>query len=62
MIKLRASVEAKSMGYTLQLSFLKQHLQVSVQLLAPLFDKVRRGIVVEQALWGQLQPVCWHLH
>lgn len=46
---------------TLEETLLKQHLEVSVQLLPPLFDKVRSGIVDKQALGWQLQPVCWHL-
>jgi len=47
---------------TLELTLLKQHLEVSVQLLPPLFNKVRSGIVDKQALRWQLQPVCGHLH
>ena len=35
---------------TLELTLLKQHLEVSVQLLPPLFNKVRSGVVDEQAL------------
>ncbi len=46
---------------TLELTLLKQHLEVSVQLLPPLFNKVRGGIVDEQALGRQLQPICRHL-
>ena len=46
---------------TLELTLLKQHLEVSVQLLPSLFNEVRGGIVDEQALRWQLQPVCRHL-
>ncbi len=46
---------------TLELTLLKQHLEVSVQLLSPLFNEIRGGIVDEQALRWQLQPVCRHL-
>ena len=46
---------------TLELTLLKQHLEISVQLLPPLFDKVRGGVVDEQALRRQLEPVCRHL-
>lgn len=51
----------EAVAQTLELTLLKQHLEVSVQLLPPLFNEVRGGIVDEQALRWQLQPVCWHL-
>ena len=46
---------------TLQLALLEQHLEVGVQLLPPLLNKVRSRVVIEEALGRQLQSVCWHL-
>ncbi len=46
---------------TLELTLLKQHLEVGVQLLPPLFNEVRGGIVDEQALRWQLESICRHL-
>ena len=58
---LTVSSECSSWMLTLQLSLLQQHLQVGVQLLPPLFNKVWGGVVVEQPLGRQLEPVSRHL-
>ena len=57
----KVSEEQSRQDFTLQVGILQQHLQIGVQLLAPLLHKVWRGIVHEQPLWRQFQPVSCHL-